>query len=111
MTKPASPRTGQDAEPTLSPSVTGKPLWWLRLDGLALLVSVLTLFGSTRQSWWLVPAVILIPDVFMTGYLGGNRVGRRGIARHRQRGRLTPDIRAEILGAPRGQSLAWRSGG
>jgi hypothetical protein len=75
VTRPASPLGGQRAEPALSPSVTGKPLWWLRLDGLALLVATLILFGSTHQPWWLVPAVILIPDVFMAGYLGSNRLG------------------------------------
>jgi hypothetical protein len=62
----------EDAEPG---SVTGKPLWWLRLDGLTLLGATLALFATTHQPWWLVPAVILLPDLFMVGYLGGTRVG------------------------------------
>jgi len=55
--------------------VTGKPLRWLRLDGLVLLAAALILFASTHQPWWLVPAVILVPDLFMLGYLRDTRVG------------------------------------
>jgi uncharacterized protein DUF4260 len=59
----------------LAPAVTGKPLRWLRLDGLVLLAAALILFASTHQPWWLVPAVILLPDLFMLGYLRDTRVG------------------------------------
>jgi len=58
-----------------APAVTGRPLRWLRLDGLVLLASALVLFAATHQPWWLVPAVILLPDLFMLGYLRGTRVG------------------------------------
>jgi len=58
-----------------APSVTGKPLWWLRFDGLALLAAALILFGATHQPLWLIPAVILLPDLFMVGYLGSARLG------------------------------------
>ena len=58
-----------------APAVTGRPLRWLRLDGLVLLASALILFAATHQPWWLVPAVILLPDLFMLGYLRGTRVG------------------------------------
>ena len=58
-----------------APAVTGKPLRWLRLDGLVLLAAALILFASTHQPWWLVPAVILLPDLFMLGYLRGTRAG------------------------------------
>jgi len=58
-----------------APAVTGKPLRWLRLDGLVLLAAALILFASTHQPWWLVPAVILLPDLFMLGYLRDTRVG------------------------------------
>ena len=51
-----------------APAVTGKPLRWLRLDGLVLLAAALIPFASTHQPWWLVPAVILLPDLFMLGY-------------------------------------------
>jgi len=56
-------------------TVGGGPLRWLRLDGLVLLGGSLALFATTGESWWLVPLVILLPDVFMVGYLGGTRVG------------------------------------
>jgi hypothetical protein len=58
-----------------APAVTGKPLRWLRLDGLVLLAAALILFASTHQPWWLVPAVILLPDLFMLGYLRDTRIG------------------------------------
>jgi uncharacterized protein DUF4260 len=58
-----------------SPAVTGRPLRWLRLEGLTLLASALLLFGTTHQRWWLVPAAILLPDMLMAGYLAGTKVG------------------------------------
>ena len=54
---------------------TGRPLWWLRAEGLALLAAALLLYGSTHQHWWLVPAAILLPDLLMAGYLGGTTIG------------------------------------
>ena len=57
------------------PSVTGKPLLWLRAEGLTLLATALLLYSATHQPWWLVPAVILLPDLFMVGYIGGSRIG------------------------------------
>jgi Domain of unknown function (DUF4260) len=58
-----------------SPAVTGRPLRWLRLEGVTLLASALLLFGRTHQHWWLVPAAILLPDLLMAGYLAGTKVG------------------------------------
>ena len=58
-----------------TPSVRGKPLLWLRAEGLTLLATALLLFSATHQQWWLVPAVILLPDLFMAGYVGGSRLG------------------------------------
>jgi p-aminobenzoyl-glutamate transporter AbgT len=57
------------------PHVTGRPLRWLQLEGLALLVGALLLFATTHQPWWLVPATILVPDLAMAGYLGGSKLG------------------------------------
>src|SRR6516164_8689391 len=68
---PASDDGGRPEDP----SVTGKPLLWLRAEGLTLLVTTLLLYSATHQPWWLVPAVILLPDLFMVGYLGGSRLG------------------------------------
>jgi len=64
---------GQQGE--YAPSVTGKPLAWLRLDGLTVLAAALLLFATTHQPWWLVPVLILVPDVSMIGYLRDARVG------------------------------------
>lgn len=56
-------------------AVRGKPLVWLRVEGLCLLAGGIALFATTHQPWWLVPVVILLPDLFMAGYVGGPRVG------------------------------------
>ena len=58
-----------------NPSITGKPLLWLRVEGLTLFATALLLYSATHQQWWLVPAVILVPDLFMAGYVGGSRLG------------------------------------
>jgi hypothetical protein len=38
-------------------------------------VGSLIAYSTTRQTWWLVPFTLLVPDVVMVGYLGGTRVG------------------------------------
>jgi Domain of unknown function (DUF4260) len=58
-----------------NPSVTGAPRLWLRAEGLTLLATALLLYSATHQRWWLVPALILLPDLFMAGYIRGNRIG------------------------------------
>ena len=55
--------------------VSGKPKLWLRLEALVLLVSTIILFASQHQKWWLYPLLLLVPDVFMLGYLANTRVG------------------------------------
>ena len=57
------------------PHVTARPLRWLQLEGLVLLIAALLLFATTHQPWWLVPATILAPDLSMVGYLGTTRWG------------------------------------
>jgi hypothetical protein len=74
----AEPRTVERAEQhelAVPLSVSGGPLVWLRLEAGTLLVTALVLFASTHESWWLLPAGILLPDLLMAGYLGGPRVG------------------------------------
>jgi hypothetical protein len=56
-------------------SVTGAPRRWLQLEGATLLVGSLVAFSTTHHSWWLVPLVLLLPDLFAAGYLGGSRLG------------------------------------
>ena len=56
-------------------TVVGAPRLWLQLEGATLLVGSLVAFSTTHRSWWLVPEVLFLPDLFMAGYLGGTRIG------------------------------------
>ena len=56
-------------------TVVGGPRLWLQLEGATLLVGSLVAFSTTHRSWWLVPLVLFLPDLFMAGYLGGTRIG------------------------------------
>lgn len=47
----------------------------LHIDGLALLAGSLVAYGVAGGSWWLFVALLLVPDVFMLGYLAGPRSG------------------------------------
>ena len=55
--------------------VTGKPKLWLRLEGLVLLIATIIAFSGQHQRWWLYPALLLAPDIFMFGYLANTKVG------------------------------------
>ena len=55
--------------------VTGRPRTWLMVEGLAIAVAGLLVHGTTGASWWLVPALFLVPDLSALGYLAGDRVG------------------------------------
>jgi hypothetical protein len=55
--------------------VAGAPRRWLGIEGLVLLAGALIAFGTLGQPWWLVPAGILVPDIAMTGYMAGTRLG------------------------------------
>ena len=67
--------------PTVDPTcegsgtVRGAPRRWLRLEGATLFVGALIAYAATGRSWWLVAVVVLLPDLFMVGYLGGARLG------------------------------------
>src|ERR1022692_1937624 len=56
-------------------TVTGAPRRWLQLEGATLLVGTLVAFSTTHRSWWLIPLVLFLPDLFAAGYLGGSRIG------------------------------------
>ncbi len=58
-----------------SPFVSGKPKLWLRFEGLVLLVSTIVLFFGQHQKWWLYPLLLLVPDIFMLGYLANTKIG------------------------------------
>ena len=56
-------------------TVSGTPRRWLCLEGAVLAAGSLIAYSATRQAWWLVPLAILLPDLFMAGYLRGTRLG------------------------------------
>jgi hypothetical protein len=49
--------------------VTGGPKVILRIEGLVLFAVSIALFSDQGQQWWLYPALLLVPDIFMIGYL------------------------------------------
>jgi len=55
--------------------VQGKPKIWLRLEGFVLLVATIILFAGQHQKWWVYPALLLVPDIFMLGYLANTKLG------------------------------------
>lgn len=55
--------------------VTGKPKIWLRIEGFALLVATIVAFSHQHQRWWLYPALLLVPDIFMVGYFANSKIG------------------------------------
>jgi hypothetical protein len=55
--------------------VIGKPKMWLRLEGLVLLIGTVISFSTQHQRWWLYPTLLLVPDIFMLGYLSNTKVG------------------------------------
>jgi Domain of unknown function (DUF4260) len=48
---------------------------WLRLEGAAVFVAGLILYGQLGAPWWLVLPLLLLPDVSAIGYVAGPRVG------------------------------------
>jgi len=55
--------------------VHGRPLTWLRVEGLAVAGAALVVFAGTGQPWWLIPALFLVPDLSALGYFIGPRTG------------------------------------
>jgi hypothetical protein len=61
---------------TTQPSVAGLPLRILRSEGVVLLAAALGIyFTGLDQPWWIVPLLLLVPDVGMVGYAKSSRVG------------------------------------
>jgi hypothetical protein len=48
---------------------------WLRIEGAAVLVAVLTAYAASGSSWLLFIGLLLVPDLSMLGYLAGPRIG------------------------------------
>ncbi|MBB3973732.1 DUF4260 domain-containing protein [Hansschlegelia beijingensis] len=55
--------------------VQGAPRSLLRLEGAALLLFALVGYWWSGQPWWLLAALVLVPDLSMLGYLAGPKVG------------------------------------
>lgn len=83
---PADPTGRQDHDGGSAPTrtdpttsipgvVTGRPLVWLQVEGLAVAGAALALFAATGQPWWLVPALFIVLDLSALGYLAGPEVG------------------------------------
>jgi hypothetical protein len=58
-----------------TPSVVGKPLVQLKLEGAALCAAASVLFWHSGTSWWLYFILFLAPDLSFAGYLAGPRLG------------------------------------
>ena len=47
----------------------------IRLEWAIVALAAVVLYGSTGMSWWLFGLLILAPDLSISGYLAGPRVG------------------------------------
>ena len=56
-------------------SVVGGPKVLLRVEGAVLFAASIALFAAQGQQWWLYPALLLVPDIFMLGYLINTKLG------------------------------------
>ncbi|AWI89966.1 DUF4260 domain-containing protein [Methylobacterium sp. DM1] len=59
----------------MSGDVSAAPRLLLRIEGASLLVCALAGYAWAGQSWWLLAALILLPDLSMIGYLAGPKIG------------------------------------
>jgi hypothetical protein len=58
-----------------APAAIGLPRLLLRLEGAAMFVLALVLYPKVSDSWLLLAALFLAPDLGMLGYLAGARIG------------------------------------
>ena len=56
-------------------SVIGVPKLLLRIEGAVLFAASIAVFALQGQQWWLYPALLLVPDIFMLGYLRNTKLG------------------------------------
>lgn len=56
-------------------SVTGGPKALLRIEGAVLFAASIAVFAAQGQQWWIYPALLLVPDIFMLGYLRDTKLG------------------------------------
>jgi hypothetical protein len=63
------------AQTPLVGSVIGAPKALLRFEGATLFAASIALFAVQGLQWWLYPALLLVPDIFMLGYLRNTKLG------------------------------------
>ncbi len=73
--RPAAVASAAVGEQRLDGVVTGRPRVFLRVEGAVLLAASLFGYAATERPWWLVPAVLLLPDIFMAGYARSTAFG------------------------------------
>ena len=56
-------------------SVIGAPKALLRFEGAVLFAASIAVFAAHGQQWWLYAALLLVPDIFMLGYLRSTKLG------------------------------------
>ena len=56
-------------------SVIGGPKALLRVEGAVLFAASIAVFSAQEQHWWLYPGLLLVPDIFMLGYLRNTKLG------------------------------------
>jgi hypothetical protein len=56
-------------------SVIGWPKLLLRIEGATMFAASIAVFSVQGQQWWLYPLLLLVPDIFMLGYLRNTRIG------------------------------------
>jgi hypothetical protein len=52
-----------------------KPRYLLHLEGASILVLAIFLYRAGHFPWWMFAALLLVPDLFMLGYLWNARFG------------------------------------
>ncbi len=57
--------------------VQGSVRWWLRAEGLAVLIASMALYRLDGGGWAWFALFLLLPDLSMLGYLAGPGVGAR----------------------------------
>jgi hypothetical protein len=69
------------SHPNTQPAEKGKeilmtnPILLQRLEGLVLLLAALSFYAWLGQSWWLFFILLLVPDLFILGYVAGLKMG------------------------------------
>ena len=73
LTLPAAQSTGSQPCPPVAAPVR----FFLRFEGLAVVVLTVLLYAPTGAPWWLFAGLWLLPDLSMLGYLAGPCWGAR----------------------------------